>query len=87
MKTARTRKGNGHGLNEQLTPTEVCTLAAENGVRITPNALALMRRDGKGPRYIVVNGYWIRYTRKDVDPLIESRMPRVVDPARRVAAS
>lgn len=72
--------GNGLDRDEHLTAEQACAYAAEYGVEITPNALALQRRDCKGPKYIKINGRWIRYTPRFLDPYIEARKPQLVDP-------
>ena len=74
-------KYNGLDPDEQLTPRQACAYAAECGVQITTNILAMERRDGKGPKYILIDGRWIRYTRSYLDPYIETRLPRVIKPA------
>ena len=73
--------GNRLDLNEQLTPRQACAYAAEHDVHINTNVLALLRRDGKGPRYLLIDGRWIRYTRRYLDPFIKTRLPRVIKPA------
>lgn len=80
------KKMNGNGLDpdEQLTPEQACTYAANRGVHITTNILALLRRDGNGPKYWKIDGRWIRYTPRYLDPYIKCRLPRVIDPAARM---
>lgn len=68
----------------ELTPSQACDYAAERGVQITPNVLALLRRDGTGPKYLKINGHWIRYTPRLLEPFIRARVPRLVDPAERL---
>lgn len=85
---AKNRKANGrfNGLDpdEHLTPSQACDYAAKRDVHINTNILALDRRDGKGPQYLRINGRWIRYTRRFLDPYIETRKPQVIDPAEQV---
>ena len=82
------RKENGNvggiGLRHGLTPAQFCAYAKDHGVEITPNALALLRRDGKGPPYFLINGRWILYIPRSADRFIEDRQPRLVDPADRM---
>ena len=80
-------KYNGLDPDEQLTPSQACEYAAEHDVHINTNVLALLRRDGKGPRYLLVDGRWILYTPQFLDPFIEARKPRVIDPTDRIAAA
>ena len=74
-------KYNGLDPDEQLTPRQARDYAAKRGVHITLNALALLRRDDRGPKYWKINGMWIRYTPRFLDPFIKAYRPRVVDPA------
>ena len=80
------RKANGkyNGLNpdEQLTPEQACAYAAKRDVHITLNALALLRLSGRGPKYWKI-GQSIQYTPQFLDPFIEARLPRVIDPSQR----
>ena len=39
-----------------------------------------------GPKYLVIDGWHVRYTRQFIDDYISKRQPRVVDPADRPAA-
>ena len=84
-KKRKRRKANGNGLDpdEQLTPEQACKYAAESDVHINTNGLALLRRDGRGPKYLKINGRWIRYTRRFLDPFVKARRPRLVIPASR----
>ena len=74
-------KHNGVDSEDGLTPAQLCDYAGEQGVAITTNTLALLRRDRKGPPYLLINGRWIRYTRRAADTLIEGRKTRLVNPA------
>ncbi len=87
LPTRRKKKLNGDRLNpdEQLTPTQACAYAAEHDVYLNINILTLLRRDGKGPKYLIINGRWVRYTRRYLDPFIKTRLPRVINPAQRMA--
>lgn len=88
LPTRHEKKLNGNHLDpdEQLTPKQACAYAAEHDVYLNTNVLALLRRDGKGPQYLRINGRWIRYTRSYLDPYIETRRPRVIMPAQRMKA-
>ena len=90
-KIAKRRKANerfnGLDPDEQLTPNEACEYAAKRHVHINTNILALLRRDGKGPPYLLVDGRWILYTPQFLDPFIEARKPRVIDPTNRIGAA
>ena len=74
-------KYNGLDPDEQLTPSQACEYAAERDVHINVNILALLRRDGKGPRYLRINGRGIRYTPRHLHPYIEIRKTRLIIPA------
>ncbi len=89
LPTKHKKKLNGNHLDpdEQLTPKQACAYAAEHDVHLNINVLALLRRDGKGPQYLLINGRWIRYTPRFLDPLIKARKTQVVDPAQRRAAA
>ena len=80
-KLPKRRKTNGP--DQQLTDKQACEYAAARGVYISTNILKLLRRDDKGPRYLRINGYYIRYTRRFLDPYIEARLPQVIVPAGR----
>lgn len=41
---------------------------------VTPGALAQMRYEGTGPRFIKITGRAVRYRREDVDDWLESRI-------------
>ena len=82
-RSRRVRKINGIDRDEQLTPEQACAYAAKRDVHININILKLLRRDGKGPQYLRVEGHFIRYTPRHLDPFIEARLPRVIDPAER----
>ena len=86
-KRGKRRKANGkyNGLDpdEYLTPSEACEYAADLGIAINTNILALDRRDGIGLPYFRVNGNGIRYTPRHLNPYIEARRPRLVIPAGR----
>ena len=81
---AKNCKTNGFDPDEQLTPRQACAYAAERDVHLNTNILMLLRRDGKGPQYLKINGRWIRYTRRYLDPFIKTRLPRVIRPARQM---
>ena len=76
-------KYNGLDPDEQLTPEQACEYAAGRGVRINTNILKLQRRDGMGPKYLRIEGRFIRYTPRHLDPYIEARKPRLINPAER----
>lgn len=76
------REHNAVHPDEQLTTTQACEYMILHGVEVNPNILALLRRDGKGPRYLKI-GHKVRYTPRFLDRFIESRRPRVIDPAAR----
>ncbi len=75
---------NGLGPAEQLTPRQACAYAAQRGVYLNTNILMLLRRDGKGPKYLIINDRWVRYMPRFLDPLIEARKPRLIDPGEQV---
>lgn len=85
-KRSKRRKANGkyNGLDpdEQLTPRQACAYAAERDVHLNTNILTLLRRDGKGPRYWKI-GHWVKYTPRTLNPYIETRRPRLINPAER----
>ena len=76
-------KYNGLDPDEQLTPRQACAYAAERDVHLNTNILTLLRRDGKGPPYLRINGRGIRYTPRFLDPYIETRKTRLIIPAGR----
>ena len=76
-------KSNGLDPDEQLTPEQACAYAAKRDVHINVNVLKLLRRDDKGPQYLRVEGRFIRYTPRHLDPFIRSRQPRLISPAER----
>jgi hypothetical protein len=77
-------KHNGVDPDQELTPPQAVVYMQERGVqRINTNILTLLRRDGKGPEYLLIDGRWIRYTPRFLDPFIESRKPRLINPAER----
>lgn len=83
-KKRKRRKANGNGLDpdEHLTPEQACVYAAKRDVHINTNILALLRRDGRGPKYWKI-GQTIQYTPRLLDPYIEARKPRLINPAER----
>ena len=80
-------KYNGLDPDEQLTPRQACAYAEKRGIHLNTNILGWLRRDGKGPRYLLVDGRWILYTPQFLDPFIEARKPRVIDPTNRIGAA
>lgn len=78
---------NGLAPHQQLTPRQACDYADECGVQINPNILSMYRRDGIGPRYLVINGRWIRYTPKLLEPFLKAKKTREVDPADKFVAA
>ena len=82
-RSRRVRKINGIDPDMQLTPEQACAYAAKRDVHININILKLLRRDGKGPQFLRVEGRFIRYTPHFLDPFIEARLPRVIDPSQR----
>ena len=82
-RSRRVRKINGIDPDMQLTPEQACAYAAKRDVHININILKLLRRDGKGPRYWKI-GHWVKYTPRTLNPYIETRKPRLINPAEQV---